>query len=385
MDFRGLILVNQNHEAEEDRPIAASAALVEIAGKTAVDRIAERLRQHGVESTTVVLDGPVVPEVRNRSSILDSPNCINSTRERFWRAAEGAFNELIQDGADVVILVRLGSYAEVDFERLVQSHIDQHARVTQVWAESRPLEIFCISSSRRNDAASLFRSQLKKCRSDCSAFEHYGYVNALQSARDLRQFVIDVLTLVTATGPTGAEYRPGVWMEPGAILERGSRVLAPAFVGAFARVRSGSVITRCSSIEHHAEVDCGTVVENSTLLPFCHLGAGLDLSHSVAGPGRIASLRRDSSVDVQDPKLLTYTPPASVRRFGSAALEFFTYLPRQILKGFPGKRVPEPALHEVLQETSPVLGKTPGYEAPACDPDSAREFPLAAVRRYGHQ
>jgi len=385
MDIRGLVLINATSEAAA-APVALSPlppALLEVAGKSPLQRTMERLRQFGIEQVTSVIEAEdaQILEVKNSSSIFAS-------RDRFWRAAENAFNDIIQDGAELVILVRLGAYAEIEFEKLVQFHLDHHCRVTQVAHQSQPIEVFCISASRRNDAASLLRSQLSKCRSECPRFEHAGYLNPLASPLDLRQLAIDILTLKTETGATGKQIRPGVWVEDRAVIEKGARVVAPAFIGAFARVRTHAVITRCSSVEHHAQVDCGTVIENSTVLPYSCVGAGLDLAHSVVGLGSLANLRRDITIEVCDPKLIGYVSATPGQRVLNAALEFTTYLPKQIWDGLFGKSQPQqPDLKTALRQTSPALGSAAGYKASACDTEAAGEFAsnLAIVRRYGHQ
>jgi hypothetical protein len=249
------------------------------------------------------------------------------------------------------------------------------------------LEIFCISASRRNDAASLFRTQLARCRSECPLLQHDGYFIPLAGARDLRQFAIDILIRKTQTAPAGNEVRPGVWIAPDALVEKGARILAPAFVGSMARVRAGAVITRCSSIERHAEVDCGTVIENSTVLPFCYVGAGLDLGHSVAGMGRIANLRRDVNVVVPDPKLMDLISANSGKRFLAAAAEMLMYLPRLAWQGvFAGTKAPQPALPPKLRQVSPVAGDAGDFETTPRKPEAAQEFSnMVVARRYGHQ
>lgn len=387
MEIRALVLVNTATEILADpAPISPLApALLEVAGKSALDRTVERLRQFGLQDIKVVTDSDVFAEhATNGQDGYLSPD-----RERFWKAAENAFNDIAQDGAELVLLISLGSYAEVDFEKLVQFHLDGQARVSQVCCEGKPLEVFCVSASRRNDAASLFRSQLTRCRIDCPLFEHAGYCNPLRDARDLRQFAIDILTLRTQTRPSGEQLRPGVWIERGSRLEKGSRVLAPAFIGAFAKVRAHAVVTRCSSIEHHAQVDLGTVIENSTVLPYCRVGAGLDVAHSMVGGGTVANLRRDVTVEIADPKLIGYVLAAPGQRFLSAAMEFATFVPKQVWYGLFGKAEPQHAnLQTALHETSPALGNASGYQAPACNASAATEkFPsnLAVVRRYGHQ
>jgi len=388
MDVRALLLVNRTAEELAD-PIPLSPLpppLLEVAGKTPLQRTVERLRRFGAQTVTVLTEADVLPPASSGNG--HGETYLNTVRERYWRTAESAFNDVAQEGAELVLVMSLGPYAEIDFEKLVQFHLDKHARVTQAYNQSQPLQIFCISASRRNDAASLLRSQLSRCRVECAHFEHTGYVNPLQDARDLRQLAIDILTLRTETTPCGTQVRPGIWIGKGALIEKGARLVAPAFVGAMAKIRTHAVITRCSSIEHHGEVDCGTVTENSTVLPYCRVGAGLDVAHSVIGAAVIANLRRDATVEVLDPKLIGYVAAAAGQRFLNAAMEFAAYLPRQAWQGLFGKEKPaQPDLQTALGQTSPALGNAAGYQAPACDANAAEEFPssLAVVRRYGHQ
>jgi NDP-sugar pyrophosphorylase family protein len=161
-------------------------------------------------------------------------------------------------------------------------------------------------------------------------------------------------------------------------VERGSRILAPAFIGSSARIRCGAVITRCTVIEHHANVDCGTVVENSTVLPYSYVGAGLDVAHSVVGMGHIANLRRSATIRVEDQKLLGEIPAARGQKLIAAATRISGKLWSKVF----GEARQEPALSERLRQPSPVLGVA------ACDAEAAREFasnPTVATRRYGNQ
>jgi carbonic anhydrase/acetyltransferase-like protein (isoleucine patch superfamily) len=387
MEIRGLLLANSDHVGELDQEhAAASLATLDVAGKSPLLRMAERLQQYGISSLSAVVEGGPSVGVRNFGLPSDI-TCISTAPDRFWRTAENAFNEMAQNGAELVVLVRLGAYAEADFEKFVQFHIDRGGRVTQLASGSQKLEIFCISASRRNDAASLFRTQLAHCRSECPLFQHEGYLNPLAGPRDLRQFAIDILTRQTQTCPAGNETKPGVWIARGAMVEKGARVLAPAFVGSMARVRAGAVITRCSSVERHAEVDCGTVVENSTVLPFSYVGAGLDLAHSVAGMGRIVNLYRDIDVAITDPKLIATMSVASGKRLLTSATEVLTYLPRLAWQGvFSGVKAQPADLRTTLRQTSPALGNASGFETSACDTEASHKFPnMVVARRYGHQ
>jgi hypothetical protein len=387
MDVRALVLVKTADEILADpRPISPlPVPLLDVAGSSPLERTLEHLHRSGLQQVTVLSDCllPSAGSLDRRNG-----NGVSVNRDRFWRAAEAAFNDLAQDGAELILIIHLGSYAEIDFEKFVQFHLDHQARVSQASCGNRLLEVFCLSGSRRNDAASLFRSQLARCRIECPLFEHMGYFNPLDDARDLRQFAIDILSLRTETRPSGTQLRPGIWMNRAARLEKGARLVAPCFVGAFAKIRAHAVLTRCSSVEHHAQVDLGTIVENSTVLPYCRVGAGLDVAHSVVGGGTLANLRRDVNVEILDPKLIGYVAANAAERLLKTAMEFAAYLPKQAWQGVFGKAAPQhPDLQTALHQTSPVLGTAAGYQAPACDARAAEEFPsnLAVVRRYGHQ
>jgi hypothetical protein len=385
MDIRGLLVANSEHNVTGNQALETHLATLDVAGKSTIQRMAERLQQYGISSISTVVEAAIPSGVRN-FGLPSDVSCVSAAPDRFWRMAESVFNDMAQSGAELVILVRLGAYAEVDFEKLVQFHLDRKERVTRMALDDRMLEIFCISASRRNDAASLFRTQLAHCRSECPAFQHDGYLNPLATARDLRQFAIDILLRQTQTCPAGKEIKPGVWTAPGAMIEKGARVLAPAFVGSLARIRSGAVITRCSSVERHAEVDCGTVIENSTVLPFSYVGAGLDLAHSIAGMGHIVNLHRDVTVSIVDPKLVASMSTASGKRFITTAADALTYLPRLAVQGMFGAKAAPSDLQTTLRKTSPALGTAAGFETSACDTETSHKFPnMVVARRYGHQ
>jgi hypothetical protein len=219
--------------------------------------------------------------------------------------------------------------------------------------------------------------------------EHFGYVNFLGNGGDIRQFAIDILMRQTETCPAGKELKPGVWAGSGAQIERGARILAPAYVGSMARICSGAVITRCSTVEHHAHIDLGTIIENSSVLAYSYVGAGLDLAHSVTGRASIANLRRGATVAVPDHKLVAALAESSARKLFSSASEFVSYLPRQVWRGLWGEKTRVPDLQATLHQTSPALGNAAGYEASACNTEAANEFhptpTLAVARPNGNQ
>src|SRR5262245_61074459 len=180
MDIRGLVLVNSDSGRETDStarcPVPLS--LVDVAGKSPVVRMAERLQAAGIQPVTIVVEEGYArwfpPEHLPRDV-----DCLTVSADSFWRMGENVFNHMAQTGAELVVIVRLGAYAEIEFEQLVQFHLEKRCRVSQVVHIEQPLEIFSIAAVRRNDAASLFRSQLSRCRSNCPPFIQNGYFNAL--------------------------------------------------------------------------------------------------------------------------------------------------------------------------------------------------------------
>lgn len=379
MDIRALVLINAKDFPAWDQVELAGPplALLDVAGKSPLLRTFEQLEQSGISQITAVMETSEFYQA-GRMVLPRGVDGYTAAPERFWRTCESVFHGLVQGGADLVLIIRLGAYAEIEFERFVQFHLRWSRRVSQVVHESNAPEVFCINASRRNDAASLFRSRLSRCRSACTDFPYAGYVNPLSDARDLRQLAVDVLTLKTRTRPVGNQLRPGIWIAPGAVVETGSRILAPSFIGSSARIRAGALVTRCTTIEHHAHVDCGTVVENSTVLPYSYIGAGLDLAHSVAGMGQIANLRRSTTVEVADEKLIGHVASGTGRRLLSAATEVLSSVRRGLFGA--GEQQPELGPPAGLDEAA-------RFPDPAEETNIASEFPsrLVVARRYGNR
>jgi NDP-sugar pyrophosphorylase family protein len=331
MDVRAILIVggapdsNGGPESFAGMPLA----LLDVLGASVVERMATRLAGYGVEEISVIAAHRL--DASSESMKTLAPRGANvrwiSGAEDIWRASENQFSEYAQAGAELVVAIRLGAYAELNFDDLLQFHLDQKARVTSAQDAQGQFGAFVISASRRNDAAYLFRHGLTKCRAECAYYDFSGHVNRLRTARDLHRLAQDALFRRIELAPAGRELRPGVWVGEGARIERGTRILAPAFIGSRARVRAAAVITRGSVLEHHAEVDCGSVIEASALLPFSYVGAGLDVCHSLVGFKRIAQLQHNLEVEIADPKLLSQVSTSASRRLlgklaGSVKLAF---------------------------------------------------------------
>jgi hypothetical protein len=384
MDVKALILVGGREDGPSyERMGGVPFALLDVLGEPVLGRVLKHLERVGVSGAAVVSDVPPSAAPLARGSLRPDLVWTHGMGPQFWRAAEAAFSTLAQAGGELVVVVRIGAYAEVDYEDLIQCHLDKRNRVTSALDEQGvPLDIFVISASRRNDAAFLFRHELRAFREEPEECRVSGYVNRLQHAADFRRLALDCFAGVASFRPIGKEIKPGVWSGEGARIHKSARVLAPAFIGARSNVRALSVITRGSVLEHHAVIDCGTVVENSTVLPQTAVGAALDVAHSVVGLQRINNLRRRVEIEIVDTKLIDAVSSAPVRAL-SSAVGLALFFPKSIMRGLWPRRRQPATLPEALNEPSAAL-QSAQLESEA---NSNGEFSpnLVVARRYGNE
>ena len=370
MEIRAVVIVG-GAKGYAERIGGVPIVMLDVLGRAVLDRMIDRLQQQGISSIAVV------GEVSDQINAARRPNVTYTYSSGSpWRAAEAAFTEQAQ-AADVVVVLRLGGYLELNLEQLLQFHLDNAARVTAVVdPQGALLDHFVISASRRNDAAFLLRSELKQFRSGCVNYSFSGYTNRLRTAAGLRQLAIDAFTGDNHLEPAGRQIRPGVWVADGARVQRGARLLAPCFVGANAKVRAHAVITRCSTVEHSACVDYGVVVENSSILPYTSIGAGLDIVHSVVGFRRVAHLVRHVEVEITDPKLIDAAHAAAPIRALAQAASLATFLPMQLIKGIGNGHKPKPAtLPQAVRAPSPALKQN----SPSVEGADSEQFPAPFI------
>ena len=394
MDVRAILLTGVPTESNNGSLVAPSAnsqemfagvplALIPVLGQSVLHRLAARLARSGIDPISVINAAdpslPCVAEAR-RADL----KWTNVSPDQIWSAAEEEFHDAAQAGAELVLVIRVGAYAEVAIDPLLQFHLDQRNYSTQAAAPDGPLDCFVLSGSRRNDATFLFRNRLQRMRLETSPYITRDYINRLGTPSDLRQLVLDSFALKTCIEPVGEQVRPGIWIARGAKVERSVRLVAPCYIGESARVHAGSLITRGSSVEHHSVVDCGSVVEASTLLPFSYLGAGLDLMHSVIGLKRIASVKYSSELEVEDHTLISSVSAAPAIRTLSQALDLIAFVPRQIIRSFLGGPRLRPL--QVATERPPANFDPAAVTRPAMqDRQKLAPSVVAEMREYGNQ
>lgn len=364
MDVRAIVLLGPAEDATAPEHIAGvPLALLDVLGRPTLFRVMDRLRRFGIWNITVIGDTGPQGTRWNKAHSPAAFEWIPASGCMLWRAAQNTFSNLAQSGADLVLVIRLGPYAEFDLEQVLQFHLDQNGRVTAlVDAAGELLGTFVISSSRRNDAAFMLRHRLQEFRTPFVRYRFTGYINRMASAADLRQLAVDAFCSRAEIVPEGEQVRPGVWVGRGARVHRGARVLAPAFIGEHARVRASAVITRCSVLERHVQVDCGTVVEDASILPYTTIGAGLDVAHSVVGFHKVAHLRRAVEVEISDPKLIGMVSAAPIRALSHAA-SLASFLPLSFLRGLFGRTQAQPSLPVAVKAPSAALKATDSLAA----------------------
>jgi len=376
MDVRAVILLGGETLAKQ--PLA----LVPVLGKSVLERSIEQLQMAGVGAIRVIAPAKYADDIPLGVSRVECESLDD------WSAAEHAFDADVDQGAEVLIFARVGSYAEIDWKELIECHTterDRHTRVTRVWHRDWPLDIFIVNASRRNEAAALLRSQMQRSRSDCTRYAGTRYVNMLRDARDLRQLAQDGLYQRCSLRPAGLEVRPGVWLGEDARIERGARVVAPAFIGKRSRVYAGAAVTRGSSVEHHSIVDCGTVLEDTTILPFSRVGVELELAHTVVNRTELMNLRRNTLTTVHDPTILASISSSAGLRFVRELSALAVALPKLVWNGlFEGKPAESPRSNPAAVQATRNYGAIHLPEAESVA-EAAELADFAVMRRYGNQ
>ena len=391
MDIRAIVLIggarSEGANATE-RFGEVPFAYLDVLGMSVEERVVQRLQHFGVSVCTVITDASdeAMEFISNSLSGTRIHRLRTNTTEELWGAAEEQFQRCAEEGAELVIVLRLGAYIEVDYEEMIQHHLDHRSCITQaVQADGTKLDLFVVSASARSDAADLFQSRLAHLRKGSAPFLIAGYVNHLQKTADFRRLAVDGLLARNAVAPRGQEVRPGIWLGRSARIHRKARIVAPAYIGANVKIRASTLITRGSVIERHAEVDCGTVVENTTILPFSCLGAGLDAVHCVVGFRRVAHLVRDVEVHISDEKLVGMVPLSPVSRLAGSTAALFAFIPREVFRGLvsPWRHERTAGTVDHPEEAKSALEDS-ALEVSASQVEPS-EFPsnLAVVRRYG--
>jgi len=295
-----IVIVGSNEPgSEKGAPSSApmrgkqgSLASVEVLGRTVLGRTIEELVGGRIDSVAVIANGSFA------SAVIGEENVGIFAASDLWRTAAEKMRDM--KSADAVLIIQLGAYIEFDPADMVQFHREKGNSVTRAFHDQHPLDLWVIDPRRVSEQEDLSRL----CGASPSSYCVRGYVNRLESARDVRQLISDGLTARCQFRPQGFEVRPGIWMGQGAQVERGARIVAPAFIGRDSKIADQCLITRCSNVESNSHVDYGTVIEDSSILSNTYVGIGLDLSHSIVDGDSLLNLQHGVMLKISDPVVL---------------------------------------------------------------------------------
>lgn len=297
-----IIVVGSNRHAEEQVPSPRwtpqtsirrdEFVTVELLGQSVLQRMVAELRKASLDGISVCVDGPL-------SSEIDEVN--TDAVATAWESAAGQVRQFAKNEVEVVLICELSAYVELDFADLLRFHRESGEAVTRALHETGPLNLWVANPAMLPDINEI---QSVLGESSGAEFHTSGYINRLESPADLRRLVSDGLGGRCQFRPQGFEVKPGIWMAPGAVVEKAARIVAPAYIGRGVTIGDECLITRGSNVESDSEVDYGTTIEASSILPNTYVGIGLDLSHSIAHGNSLFNLQHQVLLHISDPAVM---------------------------------------------------------------------------------
>jgi carbonic anhydrase/acetyltransferase-like protein (isoleucine patch superfamily) len=268
--------------------------LVDLLGKSLLDRAIAKLREFGVVESCVISEGTgtnqVVPSVSNSSA--------------FIAAWESAVARHMQQVVDFLLLIRMSTYTDLAYGELLQFHLEKRSALTQVYGTDGSLDIALVDASFLRDPGSAYRKVLGGLIPQQQRFLYGGYINRLNKPQDFRKLVEDGLRGNCGLYPVGIEVQPQVWHGHGAEVDGSAVVGAPAFVGARSHVAASCTLTGVSAIERGCKIDYGTMIDQSCILQDSYIGMGLDVRRSIVIDKTVFHLERNVEVSIGDRRLI---------------------------------------------------------------------------------
>jgi len=276
-------------------------ASVPVLGSSSVVRTVEYLRQSGIQEVALL----------GGQSHGTATTGFAEIQGQTIRNAASHLREYRKNGLEALLVVRAGAYVECDLASFIGQHQQEGRAITRAVDEHGVLDIWTIDLRRFRDSDDLLTALGSANEGHC---EITGYVNRLETPQDFRRMATDVITGKCKTRPRGTETRPGVWIDDGAQISRGARIVAPAYIGREARIADDCLITRCSNVESWSHVDFGTAVEDSSILTNTYVGIGLDLSHSIVDGDELLNLHHEVRLHISDPVVMRRNSPRGYQR-----------------------------------------------------------------------
>ena len=287
----------------------SSRVLLDVLGQNLLTRAVGKLRDFVTAAPTVISEG--MPS----GQLLPARSAKTTA---FITAWEDAVAKYVQQGAGLLLLQRVSSYSDLEYNDLLQFHLERQARLTQVYAPDGSLDMALVDATLLRDTGEAYRRTLSSLIPEQERFFYQGYVNRLNRPQEFRKLIEDGLNGQCGLRPLGTEVGPSIWQGQGAQVDSSAVIAGPAFIGAGTRIAACCTLSGASTIEWNCEVDCGTTVEQSCILQGAYLGVGLDVRRSIVTDNRLFHLDRNVELRISDRRLIGAAKPAPVMASGSA-------------------------------------------------------------------
>jgi NDP-sugar pyrophosphorylase family protein len=272
----------------EDFLSGSSRMTVDVLGQSLLDRTVNRMRE--LSHVYII----VIPERLTTASPAFSP--FASTAGGFDTALEKAISHQLLRGIDLLLLIRMSAYTDLNFRELLQFHAKTHSLFTRVYGDKGALDIALVDAALLRNHRDRHRTTHSDDTPPEERFVYRGYVNLLNHPHDFRKLVKDGLRGRCGLHPVGTEVRAQVWLGPGAEVDSSAVIRGPAFVGAGSRISAFCTVVGVTAIEHGCAIDCGSFVSESCILQNTYVSIGLDVRRSIVLHNRLFHLDRNVEV-----------------------------------------------------------------------------------------
>ncbi len=282
--------------------------LMQVFGKSTLERTLDRIAACGVQDTTVLVDEDLWPYVAKLRSSFSGLHF--DVADDVWFQVGRTLRKFRDFGIEHALIVDGYSYMEADFAALLEFHRQQSHMVTRVHDAMLPLDLWVADCDAFLESDELAHRPFS---GKGNTFVMKGYTKRIATTKDFRQLIVDAFLGRCQMHPSGREIRPGVWIEEDAQISRGARVVAPAYVGHGVTINENALITRCSNVEQCSQVDCFTALEDTTILPHTYVGISLDVRHSIVQGNKLLNFERGVVIQSDDVSLFRSTLPEEVQ------------------------------------------------------------------------
>ena len=287
-DFEGSGAVRLPAEAD-CAGMAFGSSRKPVLGNDVLKSWADRVRELGMRSLWLASGG--------RDGKVDGPT----------------LTQFVRQGVERLLLIKLKSYAEMDLADLLRFHRDRGNPITEAEDARGELGVCLLD---RIALCSTSDEQVFHRAGECNQtpYQFNGYAKRILSATERQELVGDGLTGACAMKPLGTQIRDKVWVGEGVKIAPSARIIGPVYIGAHTTIGAGATIGPFSSVEHDCVVDCGTTVEQSTVLPNSYLAPGLLIRNSQVDGRHLEHLRWGAVADLQPAQMGRRIQPRGSRR-----------------------------------------------------------------------